>query len=116
MDTDCENTYNIQHLNTLEDLDTIIEKYSGTKKYFCLDFYADWCQPCRMISPLFEHLSYTSRDSHILCCKINIEESDELASFFTIRSLPTFLLIDQQKNIVKECIGADERVLQHFFV
>lgn len=60
-----------------------------------VDFYADWCKPCRMISPILEELS-REYEGKIDVYKVNTEEERELAAVFGIQSLPTVLFIPVQ--------------------
>lgn len=63
--------------------------YEGDKP--CLvDFYADWCGPCKLTSPILEELSKQYGD-RIHFYKVDIDEEQELASIFGIQSIPTFL-------------------------
>lgn len=57
-----------------------------------LDFYAEWCGPCRMLSPVLEELSdeYAGK---VDMYKINIDEEEMLASVFGIRSIPTLIFV-----------------------
>ena len=57
-----------------------------------VDFYADWCRPCRMIAPILEELAI-EYDGKIIVYKVNTDEQHELASVFGIQSLPTVLFI-----------------------
>ena len=57
-----------------------------------IDFYADWCAPCRMVAPILEELSL-EYDGQVDFYKVNTEKERELASVFGIRSIPTFLFI-----------------------
>lgn len=56
-----------------------------------IDFYADWCGPCRMVAPILEELSkeYPGIDFY----KVNTEEESEIAAAFKIRSIPTILFV-----------------------
>lgn len=66
-------------------------KYEGEKP--CLiDFYADWCAPCRMVAPVLEELS-KEFEGKMVIYKVNTEEEQELAAVFGIRSIPSFLFI-----------------------
>ncbi|HBY19154.1 MAG TPA: thioredoxin, partial [Candidatus Marinimicrobia bacterium] len=57
-----------------------------------IDFYADWCQPCKMVAPILEELSNVYGDKlHIY--KVNTEQEQELAAVFGIRSIPSMLFI-----------------------
>jgi thioredoxin len=66
-------------------------KYEGTLPAI-VDFYADWCQPCKMVAPVLEDLAreYAGK---IMIYKVNTEEEQELASVFGIQSIPTLLFI-----------------------
>ena len=55
-----------------------------------IDFYADWCQPCKIIAPILEGLS-VEFDGKINIYKVNTEQEVELASAFGIRSIPSML-------------------------
>lgn len=64
-------------------------KFLGSKP--CLiDFYANWCSPCKMVAPILEELSIEYADQ-IDIYKINTEEEQELAGVFGIRSIPSIL-------------------------
>jgi thioredoxin len=64
--------------------------YKGDKPAV-IDFYADWCGPCKMISPILEELSNEYDEINIY--KINTEQEQELSQIFGIRSIPTILLV-----------------------
>lgn len=66
-------------------------KFSGDKPAI-VDFYADWCQPCKMIAPVLEELASEYKDQ-IDIYKVNTEEQQELAALFGIRSIPSLLFI-----------------------
>jgi thioredoxin 1 len=55
-----------------------------------IDFYADWCGPCKMVAPILEELS-TEYDGKIDIYKVNTEVEQELAAAFGIRSIPSLL-------------------------
>jgi thioredoxin 1 len=66
-------------------------KFEG--KIPCLiDFYADWCGPCKMVAPILEELS-KEYEGKINIYKVNTEEEQELASAFGIRSIPSLLFV-----------------------
>ncbi len=66
-------------------------KYEG--KVPCLiDFYADWCGPCRMVAPVLEELQKEYGDK-LLIYKVNTEEQRELAGMFGIQSIPSLLFV-----------------------
>ena len=55
-----------------------------------VDFYADWCGPCKMMGPVVEEIS--NEEPEIKVCKINIDEQIELAQRFGVMSIPTVML------------------------
>ena len=57
-----------------------------------VDFYADWCGPCKMVAPVLEELA-AEYDGQIYVYKVNTEQEQELAALFNIRSIPSFLFI-----------------------
>lgn len=57
-----------------------------------IDFYADWCGPCKMVAPVLDELS-KEYDGKMNVYKINTEEQQELASAFGIQSIPTLLFV-----------------------
>ena len=64
-------------------------KFEGDKPAI-IDFYADWCGPCKMVAPILEELS-KEYDGKINIFKVNTEEEQELAGAFGIRSIPSML-------------------------
>lgn len=69
-------------------------KYEGDKP--CLiDFYADWCGPCKMVAPLLEELQKEYGDS-IVIYKVNTEDQQELAGIFGVQSIPSLLFVPQE--------------------
>jgi len=57
-----------------------------------IDFYADWCKPCKMVAPILEEIA-KEYDGKLKVYKINTQNERELAAVFQIRSIPTFLFI-----------------------
>jgi thioredoxin len=66
-------------------------KFEGEKPCI-IDFYADWCGPCKVVSPVLEELA-KDFDGKINVFKVDTEEEQELASVFGIRSIPSFLFV-----------------------
>lgn len=60
-----------------------------------IDFYADWCGPCKMVAPILEELSLEYQDK-ITIYKVNTENERELASVFGIQSIPSLLFIPKE--------------------
>ncbi|PIS27894.1 MAG: thioredoxin [Candidatus Marinimicrobia bacterium CG08_land_8_20_14_0_20_45_22] len=69
-------------------------KYTGDVPCI-IDFYADWCQPCKMVSPILEDMA-KKYEGKIKVYKINTDQESELASIFNIRSIPSILFIPME--------------------
>jgi thioredoxin len=67
-------------------------KYTGELPAI-IDFYADWCGPCKMVAPILEELS-VEYDGKLLIYKVNTDAEEELSAVFGIRSIPTMLFIN----------------------
>jgi len=66
-------------------------KYEGSKPCM-IDFYADWCGPCKMVAPVLEELQKEYGDS-IVIYKVDTEDQQELAGMFGIQSIPSLLFV-----------------------
>ena len=66
-------------------------KFNGDKPCI-IDFYADWCQPCKMVAPILEELSEEYKGK-VDIYKVNTEDEQELAAVFGIRSIPSILFV-----------------------
>jgi thioredoxin len=77
----------VVHLN----VDTDEWKYLGDKPCI-VDFYADWCGPCKMIAPFLEQLA-TEYADQIYIYKVDVDKEQELAEIFGIQSIPTLLFV-----------------------
>lgn len=83
-------------------------KYLGDKPCI-IDFYADWCGPCKMVAPLLEELA-KEYDGEIYVYKIDTEKEQELAQAFGIRSIPSLLFVpmNEQPQMVMGALPKSE--------
>lgn len=65
-----------------------------------VDFYADWCGPCKMIAPVLEELA-AEFDGRAKICKVDVDNNDELASKYGIRSIPTLIIFKNGQEAEK---------------
>lgn len=78
-----------------------------------VDFYADWCGPCRMLSPVIEEVARELPDLKVI--KVNVDEREDIAKMFGVMSIPTLILFrDGQMN--KKQVGfMPKEVLMRWF-
>ena len=84
---------------TTENFDDMAVK---AEKLVWIDFYADWCGPCKMLAPIIEELAEERKD--ILVCKCNTQDEPMLAKTYGIMSIPT-LMIMKQGNVLEKSVG-----------
>ena len=68
-----------------------------------VDFWAEWCGPCKMLTPILEELSDEMKDE-INVVKVNLDENQDLAMKYSIRSIPTMLLFNDG-NLIDTKVG-----------
>ena len=69
-----------------------------------VDFYADWCGPCKMMSPLMEKLS-SEYEGKVKFCKVNVDDEEELAIQNEVQSIPLFVLY-KDGQVIDKAVGA----------
>ena len=85
-------------INSAKEFDELVE--SG--KNVLVDFYADWCGPCRMQAPIVDAIA--EENSDVVVAKLNVDDVDDVAERFNIVSIPT-LLIFKGGKLVKNFVG-----------
>lgn len=68
----------------------------ASNKTVLIDFWAAWCGPCKMLSPVIDQIADEADDS-VKVCKVNVDEQKELAMQFQVRSIPTLVVIKDGK-------------------
>ena len=69
-----------------------------------IDFWAEWCGPCRMVGPIIDELA-TEYDGKVIIGKCDVDESDEIAAKYSVRNIPTIIFI-KDGVVVDKQIGA----------
>lgn len=80
-----------------------LEQVISTDKPVLIDFYADWCGPCRMVSPLVDEIA--EENPQYVVGKINVDNEPELAAVFAVSSIPMLVVIKNGK-IANQSVGA----------
>ena len=78
---------------TNKDFENIISNNDIT----LIDFYADWCGPCKALSPIIDEIAKS--ETHITVGKVNVEEEKELAMQYHVRSIPTMVIFKGGKEV-----------------
>ncbi len=89
---------------TSQSLSAILE---SNDKPVLIDFWAPWCGPCRMQTPILEDLS-KEHDSEIIVGKVNIDDNPQLAAQYNVQSIPTMLLF-QNGKVVNRLVGLHDK-------
>jgi thioredoxin len=97
--------------NTLEFQRMVLE--GSRNQLVVVDFYADWCGPCRMVAPAFEALAQKYTQVHFV--KVNVDQAQEAAQQCSVRAMPTFQLFQNGRK-VDEVVGANIAALERSIV
>lgn len=83
-----------------------------SEKPVLLDFYADWCGPCRMLSGEIEDFAEENEEYKI--CKLNVDEVSELAQLYGVLSIPTVVLMKDGKEVDRFVGGREKADIEDF--
>ena len=94
---------------TIDNFDSV----KASEKVVLIDFYADWCGPCRMVGPIVEEIAEEHPEYKV--CKVNVDEEQELATRFGVMSIPSLFVL-KNGEIVNRALGAQPkaRILELF--
>lgn len=85
--------------------DSQFDEIFKEKELIILDFFAPWCGPCKMISPVLDKISESFKDNErVFICKINVDEDSKTAVQYNVRGIPTILFI-KNKEVVESVTG-----------
>ena len=72
-----------------------------SKDLVLVDFYADWCGPCKMMSPILQEVKVTMKEA-VKIIKVNVDQHQDLASHFMVRGVPTLMLFQEGKMLWRQ--------------
>lgn len=82
------------------------EEVLKSDKPVLIDFYADWCGPCRMMGPIIEQIANEVENAKV--AKVNVDENQDLAMEYNVMSIPTIVIIKEGK-VVKSFVGVTNK-------
>ena len=97
----------VQAINSYEDFQKII----NGDKIAAIDFWATWCGPCKMISPLFEKFAADAPTDQIAFYKVDVDEQEQISQEVGITAMPTFVFFKNGQKIT-QTVGANPQQLQ----
>ena len=95
----------VQDIRDEEDFQMVLDSIIGSE-FLVIDFYAQWCKPCKNIAPEYSKLA--SVYTNLTFLKIDVDSCDTVADQYQVGSLPTFLFINREtKEVVNRIEGTD---------
>ena len=79
----------------------------NSEKIVLIDFWASWCGPCRMMSPVVDEIAEEMQEK-VKVCKVNIDEQNKLAVKYNVMSIPTFVVL-KNGNEVGRSVGVQDK-------
>ena len=89
------------------------EKVLNSKSFVLVDFWAEWCNPCKILAPILEDIS-KEYSNKIIFGKLNIEENPNTAPMYSIRSIPTLLLFHNSEVLATKVGAVSKLQLKEF--
>ena len=93
----------------LQITDATLDEVLNTDKPVVIDFWAEWCGPCRMVGPIIEQLAEEYKDK-VIIGKVDVDENNEATTRYGIRNIPTVLFIKNGQVVDKIVGSADKRL------
>lgn len=86
---------------------------AGTTKPVLVDFWADWCVPCKMFAPVLDEIAQEFADK-VIVAKLNVDQNPSISPKFGIRGIPTLLLFKEGKVVATQVGGLSKLQLRTF--
>lgn len=91
----------------LQITDSNFEEYLNAGKLMVLDFWAEWCGPCRMVAPIIDELAQ-EYEGRVTIGKMDVDNNDDVVGQFGIRNIPTVLFF-KNGEVVDKIVGATSK-------
>ncbi|MEG0947933.1 MAG: thioredoxin [Bacteroidales bacterium] len=91
--------------------DESVKELIASGKPVVIDFWAEWCGPCRMVSPIIDELS-AEYEGRVAIGKYNVDEENDLSAEYGIRNIPTILFFKDGKLVDKQVGAAPKAAIQ----
>lgn len=91
----------------LEVTDANLKETLQSDKLVVLDFWAEWCGPCKMVSPIIDELSEEYKDKAIIG-KVDVDSNDDATAEYGVRNIPTVIFI-KNGEVVDKLVGANSK-------
>lgn len=78
-----------------------------TKPLVLVDFYASWCNPCRVLTPLLDEMSKSNKYSSVIFTKVDVDKMDSIAERYRVTAMPTLILLQYGKEVAR-IVGVDK--------
>lgn len=91
----------------LEITDATLEEVLATDKLVIIDFWAEWCGPCKMVGPIIDQIS-DEYEGKVVVGKVDVDNNDDATSKYGIRNIPTILYI-KNGEVVDKVVGAGSK-------
>jgi thioredoxin 1 len=100
---------------TIQDITTFseLQEIAQTKKYIVIDFYADWCGPCKKLKPLFLEWSQNTDYQEISFLKVDADQDEDLCQKYSIKGLPTVVFLNPECENIYQVIGFDPEKIEN---
>ncbi len=85
--------------------DTNFEEIMQNNNFVLVDFWAPWCAPCTALMPHIKKLAEDRKSIRV--CKLNIDEVQDIASSYNVRSIPTLIIFKDKKEVARKIGGCD---------
>lgn len=105
-----EEKVEIMEIENMEQFEQEVKEESGI---VLIDFYATWCMPCKMMSPIMEEIAKENKEVKVV--KVDVDKNEELAIKYNVMSIPTIVIM-KNKEVTKTFVGvtSKEMIMKEF--